>query len=61
MNAQIARAEAQKEWEGVNVDDIDNRIEDLEADIEDRKTDLTDAQDELDKYKDLSTDNATVC
>jgi multidrug resistance efflux pump len=57
MSAQIARAEAQKEWEGVNVDDIDNRIEDLEADIEDRKTDLTDAQDEFDKYKDLSTDN----
>lgn len=57
MNAQIVRAEAQKEWEGVNVDDIDNRIEDLEADIEDRKTDLTDAQDEFDKYKDLSTDN----
>ena len=58
MSAQIARAEAEKEWEGVNVDDIDDRIEDLEADIEDRKTDLTDAQDELDKYKDLSTDNA---
>jgi multidrug efflux pump subunit AcrA (membrane-fusion protein) len=58
MNAQIARAEAQKEWEGVNVNDIDDRIEDLEADIEDRKTDLTDAQDEFDKYKDLSTDNS---
>jgi multidrug resistance efflux pump len=57
MNAQIVRAEAEKEWEGVNVDDIDDRIEDLEADIEDRKTDLTDAQDEFDKYKDLSTDN----
>ncbi len=58
MDAQIARADAQKEWEGVNVDDIDDRIEDLEADIEDRKTDLTDAQEEFDKYKDLSTDNS---
>lgn len=58
MDAQIARAEAEKEWEGVNVDDIDNRIEDLEADVEDRKTDLTDAQDEFDKYKDLSEDNS---
>ena len=58
MDAQIARAEAEKEWEGVNVDDIDNRIEDLEADVEDRKTDLTDAQEEFDKYKDLSEDNS---
>ncbi len=58
MNAQIARAEAQKEWEGVNVDDIDDRIEDLEAEVEDRKTDLKDAQEEFDKYKDLSSDNS---
>ena len=58
MDAQIIRADAEKEWEGVNVDDIDNRIEDLEADVEDRKTDLADAQDEFDKYKDLSEDNS---
>ncbi len=57
MNAQIARAKIEKEWEGVNVDDIDTRIEDLQATIEDRKKDLSDAQDEFDKYKDLSTDN----
>lgn len=57
MNAQIARAEAEKEWEGVNVDDIDTRIEDLQAEVEDRKTDLSDAQDEFDKYQDLSKDN----
>ncbi|MBE0672849.1 MAG: HlyD family efflux transporter periplasmic adaptor subunit [Anaerolineales bacterium] len=58
MDAQIVRADAEKEWEDVNVDDIDNRIEDLQADVEDRRTDLEDAQDEFDKYKDLSEDNA---
>lgn len=58
MDAQIIRAEAEKEWEGVNVDDIDDRIEDLEADVEDRRADLKDAQDEFDKYKDLSKDNS---
>ncbi|MBL8101069.1 MAG: HlyD family efflux transporter periplasmic adaptor subunit [Anaerolineales bacterium] len=58
MDAQIIRADAEKEWEDVNVDDIDDRIEDLQADVEDRRTDLEDAQDEFDKYKDLSEDNA---
>ncbi|MFN8383276.1 MAG: HlyD family efflux transporter periplasmic adaptor subunit [Anaerolineales bacterium] len=57
MNAQIARAAAEKDWEGVNVDDIETSIEDLQATIEDRKKDLTDAQDEFNKYKDLSKDN----
>lgn len=57
MDAQIARAAAEKEWEGVNVDDIETSIEDLQATIEDRKKDLTDAQDEFNKYKDLSKDN----
>jgi len=58
MNAQIARATAQKEWEGVNVDDIETSIEDLQATVEDRKKDLSDAQDEFNKYKDLSKDNS---
>ena len=57
MDAQIARGDAEKEWEGVNVDDIDTSIEDFQADVEDRKKDLSDAQDEFDKYKDLSKDN----
>lgn len=57
MDAQIIRAEAEKEWEDLNVDDIDERIEDLEADVEDRRTDLEDAQDEFDKYKDLDENN----
>lgn len=58
MNAQVVRAEAERVWEALNVDGIDDRIEDAKADLEDLKTDLEDAQDEFDKYKDLDKDNA---
>ena len=57
MNAQVARAQAEEEWEDLNVDDIEDRIEDLEADVEDARDDLADAQEEFDKYKDLDEDN----
>jgi multidrug resistance efflux pump len=58
MDAQVARAEAERRWEALNVDDIDTRIEDAKAALEDLETELTDAQDEFDKYKDLDEDNA---
>lgn len=58
MNAQIARAAVEREWEDLNVDDIEDRIEDAKADLEDLEDDLQDAQDEFDKYKDLDVDNA---
>ncbi|MEO8354708.1 MAG: HlyD family efflux transporter periplasmic adaptor subunit [Chloroflexota bacterium] len=59
MDAQVVRAEAEREWEDFNVDDIDDRIEDAETEIRDRQEDLDDAQEEFDKYKDLDEDNAT--
>jgi len=58
MNAQEVRAEAERDWEALNVDDIENRIEDAKAEVEDRKADLQDAKDEFDKYKDLDKDNS---
>jgi HlyD family secretion protein len=58
MDAQIIRADAEKKWEDLNVDDIENRIEDSKAVVEDRQEDLKDAQDEFDKYKDLDEDNS---
>ncbi len=57
MDAQIARAAAEKKWEDLNVDDIEDEIEDDKAEIEDRRQDLKDAQEEFDKYKDLDPDN----
>jgi HlyD family secretion protein len=58
MDAQIARADAEQDWEDLNVDDIENRIEDSKAVVEDRLEDLKDAQEEFDKYKDLDEDNS---
>lgn len=58
MKAQIARAEAERDWEDLDVNAIDDRIEEIEGDIEDLKEDLQDAQDEFDKYKDLDEENS---
>ncbi|MHB8777403.1 MAG: HlyD family secretion protein [Anaerolineales bacterium] len=58
MDAQVVRAQAEKKWDDLNVDAIENRIEDLQAEVEDRKTDLKDAQEKFDKYKDLDKDNS---
>lgn len=58
MNAQLARAEAQQEWDETNPRDIQNRVDDQQATVNDRKTDLEDAQEEFDKYKELDIDNS---
>lgn len=58
MDAQVVRADAEREWEDLNLDDIEDRIEDAETDIQDRQDDLDDAQEEFDKYKDLDEDNS---
>ncbi|MDP2776984.1 MAG: efflux RND transporter periplasmic adaptor subunit [Anaerolineales bacterium] len=58
MEAQIARAQAEKKWDDLNVNAIEDRIEDIQADVEDRKADLKDAQEKFDKYKDLDQDNS---
>lgn len=57
MDAQIARASAERAWEALNVDDIEDRIEDAQTEVKDREQDLKDAQEEFDKYKDLDKDN----
>ena len=58
MQAQTVRAEAARDWEDLNVNDIEDNIEDDKADVEDRSQDLKDAQEEFDKYKDLDKDNS---
>lgn len=57
MDAQVLRAEAEREWEDLNIDNIEDRIEDAESDVLDLEEELQDAQEEFDKYKDLSEDN----
>lgn len=58
MDAQMVRAEAERAWEALNVNDIEDRIDDADAEAEDRQSDLKDAQEEFDKYKDLDKDNS---
>ncbi len=58
MDAQIVRAAAEKKWEALNLNTIEDDIEDAKAKVEDRLKDLKDAQDEFDKYKDLDKGNA---
>lgn len=57
MNAQTVRADAERRWEGLNLDTIKDRMEDAGTEVKDRAQDLQDAQEEFDKYKDLSEDN----
>lgn len=58
MNAQTVRETAERDWEALNVDAIEDRIEDAKAEVNDRDSDLQDAKDEFDKYKDLDKDNS---
>ena len=58
LDAQIDRADAERDWEDLNLDNIEDRIEDRQATVKDRKEDLDDAQEEFDKYKDLDEDNS---
>jgi len=58
LDAQVARAAAEKKWEALDLDRIDDDIKDAEEDISDYKADLQDAQDEFDKVKDLNEDSS---
>ena len=59
IDAQTARVAAEKDWQALNDDKIDEKIQDLEVEVQGRKDDLDTAQEEFDKYKDLDKDNAT--
>jgi multidrug efflux pump subunit AcrA (membrane-fusion protein) len=59
MEAQIARADAEKDWDDLNVDNIEDTIEDRKATVEDRQQDLKDEQEDFEKYKDLDQDNSS--
>jgi len=58
QKAQIARADAQKDWDDINTTDIQTRVDDQQATVNEREKDLQDAQDEFDKYKDLDKNNS---
>jgi len=55
--AQIRRAEAEREWEDLDLDRLEDEIDEAQIEVEDRQEDLEDAEDELDKYLDVAEDN----
>ncbi|MEJ5223863.1 MAG: HlyD family efflux transporter periplasmic adaptor subunit [Anaerolineales bacterium] len=59
LDAQAARAAAQRAWEALDEDKLERDIDDAAAEVKDKKEALDDAQDTFDKYKDLNKDNAT--
>ncbi len=59
MDAQVARENAQKKWDGLNLRDIRQRIDSAQATVNDRKKELEDAQIDFNKYKDLGPDNSS--
>lgn len=58
LQAQVARAKAERDWEKLNLRDIEDKIEDADTEVKDKKKDLEDAEEEFDKYKDLNRDNS---
>jgi len=58
MKTQAARADAERAWENLNLEEIEDTIEEDKAELEDLAQDLQDAQDEFEKYKDLDEDNS---
>jgi multidrug resistance efflux pump len=59
LEAQKVKAEAEKDWEAINPNTIEDEIDDKESTVEREKADLNDAQEEFDKYKGLDEDNST--
>jgi multidrug resistance efflux pump len=57
MDAQDARGRAEKKWDDLNIDNIEDRIEDAEDEVEDRTVDLEREQEEFDKFKDLGAED----
>lgn len=59
LQAQQARAAAERAWERLDLKSLDSGIAYAQAQVNARKVDLDNAQKEFDKYKDLDTSNPT--
>jgi multidrug efflux pump subunit AcrA (membrane-fusion protein) len=50
MDAQEARGKAEKKWEDLDIENIEDRIEDAEDEVKDRQLDLRKEQEDYEKY-----------
>lgn len=55
--AEVRRAEAEREWEDLDLDRLQDEIDEAQIEVEDRQEDLEDAKEELEKYRDVAEDN----
>ncbi len=57
LDAQELRGEAEQEWEDLDLDYLEDRVDDALIEVRDKESDLEDAQDEWDKYRDVDEVN----
>ncbi|MFN2281737.1 MAG: HlyD family secretion protein [Anaerolineales bacterium] len=57
LGAQTLRAAAERAWERLDIDYLEDRIDDAVIDVHDQEEDLAEAQDEWEKYQDVDPDN----
>ncbi len=57
QDAQARRGEAEQEWEDLDLDYLEDRVDDARIEVRDRESDLDDALEEWDKYQDVDDTN----
>lgn len=57
QNAQAEREEAERDWEALDTEEIEDRLEDAKVEVVDAEEALEDAQEEFDKFADFDEDN----
>lgn len=57
LNSQLRRAEAERDWEDLNLDRLEEAVDDARIEVREREEDLEDAREELDKYQDVDEEN----
>lgn len=58
LQAQIRRAEAERAWEDLDLEELEDEIDEARGEVIEREQDLEDAQEEFDQYKDLEEENS---
>ncbi len=59
LGAQFQQAEAERKWEDLNLESLEDNIDDARIEVRDRENDLEDAQEEWEKYQDVNETNYT--
>lgn len=57
LAAQTLRGEAEQEWEDLDLESLEDRVDDAHIEVRDRESDLDDALDDWDKYQDVDESN----